>query len=825
MSYFQPQGRTMNYSTCCHKCVFKSKTAFLDKKLLYIILKVSEIFVHCRVKKIGESAAVSDLSFSDDEDADINIIGDPPLYKDAAITLNDSMTAILSYIIRHELSGKEIVDLLNLINLHCPQEKNQMITSLYFFKKYFSLLESPVKCHYYCSSCYSKLVNEGDSCPNQKVHPSSTGTSVFVELPLIPQLQALFSQTEFCSNLGYSYKRKKTFPNNLEDIFDGQLYKELVQSGFLGPQHPYNFSMISNSDGVPVFHSTNQSLWPLYFNILELPPHLRFKKEFTWIPGLWFGSKPVVNLILSPLLPTMNKIKNGFKVNPCGNNGEETAKGIFLAATTDLPAKVMLLGMASFSGAFGCQICKIKGDSIKIEKRKGKKDYTDSKTSSVWVYKYSENLDLRSHQETVQFGIDAQREMISGKTKVNIFGVKFPSAMFKIMYDGIRGFGVDDLHTFYLGVIKHLISFWFDAKSHYEPFSIRKYVGTVDKRLKVVKLPNFIESATSSIENNLAHWKGKDFLNWAHYISIPILDDILPDKYLEHYVDLINCLQLLQSSSIPPSDLLACDKVLKNYVKQFENLYGTRHMSMVFHLLQHLVFVVNNLGPFKNLSCFPYESLNGDILKMIHGTRYVETQLASGCFLIRKLPRRLENLQEEKVKNFCERMLHPSKRLKILEVIDSEVLSVGTYQEIKNDDIPETTCLKNFLHSHKKPVLKSFKKLKQKHLLFVARSYKRCVRTNSFTCSFMFKGKKMYGAIEVFVKATLATETNFYAVIEIADVVPYYAGNKLVRHIQRYNLLKEFVAVPVTDLKDVMVFIQVETKSYICEPLDHALKS
>ncbi|KAK3909994.1 Defensin-like protein b [Frankliniella fusca] len=522
---------------------------------------------------LGESAAVSDLSFSDDEDADINIIGDPPLYKDAAITLNDRMTAILSYIIRHELSGKEI------------------------------------------------------------------------------------------------------------------LYKELVQSGFLGPQHPYNFSMISNSDGVPVFHSTNQSLWPLYFNILELPPHLRFKKEFTLIPGLWFGSKPVVNLILSPLLPTMNKIKNGFKVNPCGNNGEETAKGIFLAATTDLPAKVMLLGMASFSGAFGCQICKIKGDSIKIEKRKRKKDYTDSKTSSVWVYKYSENLDLRSHQETVQFGIDAQREMIN---------------------------------------------------------------------------------------------------------------DILPDKYLEHYVDLINCLQLLQSSSIPPSDLLACDKVLKNYVKQFENLYGTRHMSM---------------------------SLNGDILKMIHGTRYVETQLASGCFLIRKLPRRLGKLQEEKVKNLCERMLHPFKRLKILEVIDSEVLSEGTYQEIKNDDIPETTCLKNFLHSHKKPVLKSFKKLKQKHLLFVARSYKRCVRTNSFTCSFMFKGKKMYGAIEVFVKATSATETNFYAVIEIADVVPYYAGNKLVRHIQRYNLLKEFVAVPVTDLKDLMVFIQVETKSYICEPLDHTLKS
>ncbi|KAE8741666.1 hypothetical protein FOCC_FOCC012818 [Frankliniella occidentalis] len=524
-----------------------------------------------------------------------------------------------------------------------------------------------------------KLSKNNLICPNLKLHPGNKGTSIFVEVPLERQLQRLFSQEEFFKNLSYKNNRKKINENNLEDIYDGQLYKELVQEGFLNASNPLNFSMMLNADGVPVFKSSKKSLWPFFFSILELPPHLRFKKEFTLIGGLWFGGKPMVNIILGKLLPSLKTIRTGFKVQPFGTNKTEIAKGVVLAATADLPAKAMLLGMQGHSGAFSCHVCKIKGESVKIEKpkKKGKKGKTkkgaqaadgenleekQSKESSVWVFRYEKERDLRRHKETVDHGKEVQ-DIINktGNEKSHVLGVKFPSVLFKIMYDTIRGFGIDDLHTIYLGNIKTLV------KLCGEPFSIRKYLPVVDSRLAAIKPPNFLERGIRGIDEEFSYWNGNECKTWAHFTSIPILNGILPNRLLEHYVDFITCMQLLLSSSVSPEEVLSCAKKLEEYVKNFENIYGSRHMTMVIHLLLHLSYVVTNLGPMNVYSCFPYESLNGDILKMIHGTRYVETQLASGCYLISQLPNKLDALQNEKTKDFCFRVMHPSLKLKKLE--------------------------------------------------------------------------------------------------------------------------------------------------------------
>ncbi|KAE8741781.1 hypothetical protein FOCC_FOCC012689 [Frankliniella occidentalis] len=759
---------------------------------------------------------VSDLSMSEDEEIDLNVIGDPPVYKGARITVSESMTAILSYIIRHEPSGKEILDLLNLINLHCKEEENRMITTLYFFKKYFSLLGCQVVYHYYCSACYAKLQKKSDICPNLKEHPESSEVSIFVELPLIPQIQSLFTQEEFYTNFASQKVRaQSTNKSTLEDTYDGQLYQELVQSGFMSVKNPCNFSLSLNSDGVPVFHSTKKSLWPIFLNVLELPPHLRFKQEFTLIAGLWFGGKPSANVMLSPLLPKFRTMSNGFVVKPFGVSKDVKARGIVLSATTDLPAKILLLGMASYSGKFGCQVCKIEGGSVKITKKNKK----EVKTTSVWVYKYSRDLDLRNKSETERYGKDAQAALVATGNDTNIYGVKFPSAILKIMYDAIRGFAIDDLHTLYLGVTKAKINLWFDSTNSSQPFSIRKHLSVVDKRLKEVKLPNFLERGVVSIED-LSNWKGKDFLAWLHYLSVPILDGILPDKYMQHHIDLVSCLQLLQRSPIDRNALRDCDKTLDTYVKNFEVLYGSRHMSMVVHLLQHLVYVVTNLGPLQYLSCFPYESLNGDILKMIHGTRYIETQLASCSYLIRQLPHRLKDLPpNSSVKDFCDNTLHPSKRLKINEKICSDIFSVGTYSSRL---LPENfvTALKRNIQVNNKTVLQSFLRLKKGKLLFFSRSYSRSTKTNSYTCCFSDNSLTKYGAIDVFIKVSSETGAQYFAIVEIGNTQPY-----IVSHIKEFSLTNNYLAIPVQDLQKMLIFITVENRSFVCEPLDHSLKS
>ena len=45
------------------------------------------------------------------------------------------------------------------------------------------------------------------------------------------------------------------------------------------------------------------------------------------------------------------------------------------------------------------------------------------------------------------------------------------------------------------------------------------------------------------------------------------------------------------------------------------------------HGLLHLPDVVTKLGPLWAHSCFPFESANGEILKMFHGSQGVEKQV------------------------------------------------------------------------------------------------------------------------------------------------------------------------------------------------------
>jgi len=54
---------------------------------------------------------------------------------------------------------------------------------------------------------------------------------------------------------------------------------------------------------------------------------------------------------------------------------------------------------------------------------------------------------------------------------------------------------------------------------------------------------------------------------------------------------------------------------------------GEQHMTMNVHNLLHLPQVVRNLGPLWSHSCFPFESANGHMLKLFHGSQAVEKQV------------------------------------------------------------------------------------------------------------------------------------------------------------------------------------------------------
>lgn len=140
---------------------------------------------------------------SDESAADVNIdqqegelFKDVPLYEGAPISVAVSMLLIVTFAIRHSLTGLAVVDLLTLVSLHCALP-NKCASSMDLLKKFFMKLKNPIQFHYYCTFCmeYQGLsLPEDKLCKNRcclKDLHKKENYSYFIIVPLMCQLRDL----------------------------------------------------------------------------------------------------------------------------------------------------------------------------------------------------------------------------------------------------------------------------------------------------------------------------------------------------------------------------------------------------------------------------------------------------------------------------------------------------------------------------------------------------------------------------------------------------------------------------------------------------------
>lgn len=119
------------------------------------------------------------------------------LYKGAPITLGASLLLIMTFSVRHGLSGVALADLLILIELHCITP-NLCRTSMKLLRAFFKQLRCPVELHYYCTCCHHYIGREkGPHCSNAHCLKDLTipkNSSYFVVIPLATQLCSLLNR-------------------------------------------------------------------------------------------------------------------------------------------------------------------------------------------------------------------------------------------------------------------------------------------------------------------------------------------------------------------------------------------------------------------------------------------------------------------------------------------------------------------------------------------------------------------------------------------------------------------------------------------------------
>ena len=261
--------------------------------------------------------------------------------------------------------------------------------------------------------------------------------------------------------------------------------------------------------------------------------------------------------------------------------------------------------------------------------------------------------------------------------------MKYPTLLFLFpLFDVVWGLPVDYMHAICLGVAKRLTSLWFDSAHSRSPWSFVKRISEIDQALRQTKPPRTIRSLPRPIRDK-QHWKGYplpsslsdrmwlltssphtplppfpflaaiELRNWLLFFAPVVLEQILPDLFFRNLIVLVQVLHLLLSRSISAKALDAAENNIRVFLQSFEALYGDflslifrvfptdsdfsvlglRYETLNFHLLLHLIACVRLYGPLWTVSCFPFETANGFLVRCISGTNSSMTNMlvTAGC--------------------------------------------------------------------------------------------------------------------------------------------------------------------------------------------------
>lgn len=303
-----------------------------------------------------------------------------------------------------------------------------------------------------------------------------------------------------------------------------------------------------------------------------------------------------------------------------------------------------------------------------------------------------------------------KRAVSRGKNHVN--GVKGPSIISALPGIDIGTCVLPEvLHSALLGIGKQFLCLWIEKKGDW---NISRNLESMNTDIKNIEPPRSFSRMPRSL-SLYQIFKGHEFLNWILFYSVPILRKYLQEKYFEHWLLFVRALFILLQSRITKRDLKEATILMRLFVRDIDTLYGDRHLTYNTHQMLHLALSVERWGPLWATSAFVFESFNGTISRLIHGSKH------HGQELINKL--RIA-MGVEMLKNRA--VVLESDRNSVLDGIQNNDV-IG-----KNVDIFLLDAEKELLALSGLNNLTFFARAKIRGEIFTSQAYKK-TKTNSHT--------------------------------------------------------------------------------------------
>ncbi len=214
---------------------------------------------------------------------------------------------------KHNFTNNAFTDILNLIGgeettLFLAKEKlNQLVdiklNHVEICKNsccaFTGIYENDSKCRFCSIERY--IISSNNSKKSQK-------TAIYI--PLLDRFRIQYADSKRANKLRYRSQREEC-DDGYSDIFDGDLYKELIGEGFFSDER--DIALIGSTDGYQIFRQKTDSCWIVMFINANLSPDIRVKKENLLISAIIPGPEPKdFNSFLRPIINELKILEGKF---------------------------------------------------------------------------------------------------------------------------------------------------------------------------------------------------------------------------------------------------------------------------------------------------------------------------------------------------------------------------------------------------------------------------------------------------------------------------------------------------------------------------------
>lgn len=574
-----------------------------------------------------------------------------------AVSQGELLLMLLKYAIVNELSHSAVIQLFKAVN--CIFVTKVLPDSGYFIDKLFFSSEF-VKYHAICPDCknYAGVFvrsNREKQCYFCEKTFSVNGknfNNFFATFNIKNNIKSLLEKYDHY----YNSVMERVYERGVfSDIYDGMAYQRFLDS-LLPEDRKRYVSFTFNCDGAPTFDSSNFSIYPVQVMINELPLEVRTTNVI--VSALWFGkSKPDMNVLLKGFVDEMNELSNlGVECNIQGD--VRLIKPFAICCAVDSVARAPMQGIKQYNGYYGCSWCLQKGEYVRNESDTGgcvKYPITEKVPKERNEANFFKCLDYIINKDTLAKALPPTSEEVTNNNNINVehantsesncvlvtssenlsaqnkkeefpYGIQHVSPLNLLKsFEMIDGFVLEDMHFVRLGLGEQFTDYWVQRLT---PANLK----IVDKILESISVPHQSMRLTRSISDR-TYWKAKEWENWILYFSIPIMrlfigrNDRKSIMRLKHWALFVETFYISLKPIITRLDLERHEYLSKSFVVDVEKIYSKEAMTYNVHKVWHWPKSLETWGPSWAHNAFPFETGNGDLLKMIKAANGVTNQI------------------------------------------------------------------------------------------------------------------------------------------------------------------------------------------------------